>query len=78
MSLAKLNMGYDTIPPEVARMTNYDLDTMKKDLTPRARPYLQKERGMSDTQLKAMCDEQAVAHFILGRYPDARDDVYKA
>ena len=59
-------------------MTNYDLDTMKKDLTPRARPYLQKERGMSDTQLKAMCDGQAVALFILGRYQDARDDVYKA
>jgi hypothetical protein len=78
MSLAKQNMGYDTIPPEVARMTNYDLDTMKKDLTPRARPYLQKERGMSDTQLKAMCDDQAVALFILGRYRDARDDVYKA
>ncbi len=64
--------------PNLKALSTWDLARLKAESLPPARAYLKASRALSDEQLAAMSDDQLVAMFIIDRYHELWDDLFKA
>jgi hypothetical protein len=67
--------GDDT--PIVKGLAGWDFARFRSESLPSAREHLKTARRLSDSQLRAMSEDQVVALYIGGRYRELRDDLFK-
>ncbi len=64
-------------PAWVKTLPGRTVAQLRAEELPKARAYFKATRGLDDVQVAAMTDDQAVALFLVGRFRELNDEVFK-
>lgn len=70
-------MTGDPESPSAKALANRNVAAFRDAALPEARAYLRSRLGLTDDQVNASSPEEIVARFVIGRYQEVRDEVFK-
>jgi hypothetical protein len=65
-------------PPDSKLLLSWSSDRFKTEVLPEARAYFKTASGRRASHESDLCDDQAIALYLAGRYREMRDDLFKA
>jgi hypothetical protein len=64
--------------PELRTLAGWNVEQLKAEVLPAAKAYLTAAPAQAGAEVAAMSDDQIVALYLVGRYRELRDDLFKA
>lgn len=76
VNLASAMTGNE-IPAAIRELKTQDVIAFRTAALAEAKAFLRSRKGLTDDQLQVMTDDQLVATFVVGRYREVRDEIFK-